>query len=210
MSRMTRYPLIAAAVAGALTLGACGAGNGNNGAASADSREDKAFEGALKFSRCMREHGVDFPDPKRVGNGGISIGGPDAKRLKRLRGGGGQADPKLKAAESACQKYLDFGGAGEPMDPAEQARMQDAFFAYARCMRSKGINMPDPKVTSQGVQMRVGPDRQNGPGGSKGPPDSPVFRAADTACHHHLAEVEKFRGGGKTSKGGGPSLESSK
>jgi hypothetical protein len=211
MSSMTRYPLILAAIAGALTLGACGANNGNNGAPSA-SDEDKAFEGAVKFSRCMRQHGVDMPDPQRVGDGGIRVGGPSARRLKM-----GQLDPKLKTAEKACSKYMELGGGGPAMDPAQQARLQDAFFAYARCMRSKGVDMPDPKVSSHGVQMRVkgGP---GGPGPGKGGPGSPVFNAADKSCHHFLAQVEpkgatdsKFGGGGaKGLKSGGPVLESSR
>jgi hypothetical protein len=207
MSSMTRYPLILAAVAGALTLGACGANNDKNPASA--SREDKAFEGALRFTRCMRQHGVNMPDPKRVGTGGINIGGPSAgaskARVKR-----GVPDPKLKTAEAACRKYMNIGGGGAPMDPAQQARMQDAFFAYARCMRGKGVNMPDPKVSSRGVEMKV----DGGPGtvgsGAGGPgPESPVFKAADNACHHFLAEVEKKGGGAKT-LGSGPSLQVSK
>jgi hypothetical protein len=94
------------------------------------------------------------------------------------------------------------------MDPAQQARMQDAFFAYARCMRGKGVNMPDPKVTSRGVEMRIqgGPASASSGGGPGGPgPESPVFKAADTACHHFLAEVEKKGGGAKTLGSAGPS-----
>jgi hypothetical protein len=196
---MTRYSLILAVVAAALALGACG-GNNGTGAASAG-EEDKAFEGALKFSKCMRDHGVDFPDPKRVGKGGISIGGPGGVGSgKRIKVG----DPKMKAAEAACRKYMNFGGGGPQMSPAEQARLQDAFFAYARCMRSKGVDMPDPKVSSQGVQMRVeaGP---SGNGAPKGPgAESPAFKAADTSCHHFLAQVEKKAGGA------GPSMQSSR
>jgi hypothetical protein len=208
MSSMTRYPLILAVVAGALALGACGANNDKNGAASA-SRDDKAFEGALKFSRCMRQHGVDMPDPKRVGNGGISIGGPSGGPGK-ARFKAGVPDPKMKTAQAACQKYMNFGGGGPAMDPAQQARLQDAFFAYARCMRGKGIDMPDPKVTSHGVDVKVqgGPGHfSSGPGGGPGGPgpESPVFKAADTACHHFLAEVEKANG-----MGGGPSTQASK
>jgi hypothetical protein len=208
MSSMTRYPLILAAVAGALTLGACGAAN-KNGAASA-SGQDKAFEGALKFSKCMREHGVDFPDPKRVGNGGISIGGPTGgpskARVKR-----GVPDPKMRTAEAACRKYLEAGGGGKTMDPAQQARLQDAFFAYARCMRGKGVNMPDPKVTSRGVQMSVEGGPSSAGGGPKGPaPDSPVFKAADATCHHFLAEVEKKGPGGPKNMESGPSTSVAK
>jgi hypothetical protein len=97
------------------------------------------------------------------------------------------------------------------MDPAQQARMQDAFFAYARCMRSKGVNMPDPKVTGNGVTMQV----QGGPGnhgtGSGPPPESPAFKTADSACHHFLAQVEKtFGSGGKKLDSAGPSQQVAK
>jgi hypothetical protein len=195
MSSMTRYPLILAAVAGALALGGCGsANNGNGGAASAGSGKDAAFEGALKFSQCMRQHGVDMPDPKRDSNGGISLIGPPGGKRTKL------GDPKLKAAQSACQKYMNIGG-GPPMDPAQQARLQDAFVAYAGCMRGKGIDMPDPKVGSHGVQMTVtkGQPGDGGKGNSTGPaPDSPLFKAADKTCHHFLAGVEpKGKGGGQ-------------
>jgi hypothetical protein len=157
----------------------------------------------------MRQHGVDMPDPKRVGNGGISIGGPSGGPGKK-RFKSDVPDPKMKAAEAACRKYLNRGGGGQPMDPAQQARMQDAFFAYARCMRGKGIDMPDPKVTSHGVDMRVGGGpataSSSGPAGHGPGPDSPVFKAADTACHHFLAQVENKAGGAD----GGPSLQVSK
>jgi hypothetical protein len=81
---MTRNPLILAAVAGALALGACGSGNDGKGGAASASGQDKAFEGALKFSKCMREHGVDMPDPKREANGGISLTGPPGGKRTKL------------------------------------------------------------------------------------------------------------------------------
>jgi hypothetical protein len=172
MSGMTRYPLILAAVAGALALEACGSANdGKGGTASADG-QDRAFEGALRFAKCMRDHGVDMPDPKRDSNGGIMLTGPAGGNRTKL------GDPKMKAAQSACQKYMDNGG-GPPLDPAAQAKLQDAFVAYAGCMRGKGIDMPDPKVRGHRIQMRL----TN--------PDSPAFKAADTACHHFLAGVDK-------------------
>ena len=73
---MTRSPLLLAAVGAALALGACGSSDDDGGGpTSGASRQDKAFEGALKFSKCMRDHGVDFPDPQRVGTGGIKLTG---------------------------------------------------------------------------------------------------------------------------------------
>jgi hypothetical protein len=210
MSSMTRYPLILAAVAGALTLGACGgSNNNNNGGLAGAGGVDKAFEGALKFSKCMRQHGVDMPDPKRVGNGGISIGGPSGGPGK-ARFAPGSPDPKMKAAQAACQKYMDLGHGGPKMDPAQQARMQDAFFAYARCMRSKGVNMPDPKVTGNGVQMQVQGGNSTFGSGSGPPPESPAFKAADSACHHFLAVVEKKGSGPQTMDSAGPGAQVAK
>src|SRR5919197_1916787 len=121
---MTRSPLLLAVVAAALALGACGSsddGGGSKGSSRA-SQQDKAFEGALKFSKCMRDHGVDFPDPQRAGSGGIKL---TAKNIN-------PNDPKTKAAQQACQKYMQIGG-GETIDPARRARLQEAALKYARC-----------------------------------------------------------------------------
>src|SRR4029450_5997642 len=68
---LTPSPLLIAAVAAALTLGACGGSDDGSGSGTAKSQEDKAFEGALKFAKCMRDHGIDMPDPKKTAGGGI-------------------------------------------------------------------------------------------------------------------------------------------
>jgi hypothetical protein len=181
---MTRSPLILALVAtGALALGACGGGSGDPKGSAGASRQDTAFEGALKFSKCMRDHGVDFPDPQKVGSGGIKLSGGNIN----------PNDPKTKAAQGACQKYMKIGG-GESIDPAKRAKLQEAALKFARCMREHGVDMPDPQLSGKG-----GLTFQAGPGGPKstgGPnkglgvnPDSPKFKAADKACNHFLADA---------------------
>jgi hypothetical protein len=187
MDMTTRTPLLLlAAVTAALALGACGGagsggGTGTNGA---NSGEDKAYEGALKFAKCMRDHGLDFPDPQRQPDGGIlQKAGGKGKPGRRP-----EDDPKMKPALKDCQHFQDTGG-GEAPSPAEEAKMQDAFFAYAKCMRGKGINMPDPKVSGGRVEMSIGR-------GGKVDPESPAFKVAEKACHKLLAEVEKGGPGG--------------
>jgi len=185
---MTRSPLILAAAAAALALGACGSSSdGGGGGAKGASGQDKAFEGALKFSRCMREHGIDMPDPQRVGKGGIKLSGGKAVNFN---------DPKMKSAQSACQKYMQIGG-GETVDPAKRAKLQEAALNYARCMRGQGVNMPDPKLAGNGgLTFQVGPGSgapksSNGSGPRSGlgaNPDSPKFKAADKACNHFLGD----------------------
>ena len=58
-------------------------------------------EGALKFSACMRSHGVpNFPDPEISSGGGVGI---------RIGGKGSGIDPnspQFKAAQKTCQSDL--------------------------------------------------------------------------------------------------------
>ena len=183
---MTRSPLLLAAVGAALALGACGASNDATGTtAGAAKGQDKAFEGALKFSKCMREHGIDMPDPQRVGSGGIKLSGGKVNFN----------DPKMKSAQSACQKYMQIGG-GETIDPAKRAKLQEAALKYARCMRGQGVDMPDPKLSGNGgltFQAGPGPNSKSNGSAANGlgvSPESPRFQAADKVCNHLLGDRE--------------------
>jgi hypothetical protein len=185
MEDMTRNPLLLLAVAAALALGACGSsGNDDNKAGGGASDQDKAFDGALKFAKCMREHGLDVPDPERVGSGGIR------QKMSGKGTGKGPDDPKTQAALKDCEHFQKRGG-GEAPSPAQQAKMQDAFVAYAKCMRSKGVAMEDPKVDGGRVQLGIGK-------GGRLNPESPAFKAAEAACHKLLAAVEADGPGGKS------------
>jgi hypothetical protein len=168
-----------AAVAAALTLGACG-GNSGNGGTNTTSGADKAFQGALKFAQCMRQHGVDVPDPQRVGTGGIKLSG----------GHMNINDPKTKAAQSACQHYMNVGG-GQTVDPAKRAKLQQAALKYASCMRKHGVNMPDPQMSSNGGVTMTFHSATGKPSSKASPgpdPNSPAFKSADQACNHLLGD----------------------
>lgn len=173
--RMTTRALLSLGAAGAsaLALAACG-GDGRDDDAPGASPRERAQESALAFARCMREQGVDFPDPK-VGDNGLVMIGPGPGK-----GAPAPDDPKMRSATEACREHLDAGG--EAPDEATLARHRDAFVAYARCMREEGIDMPDPGADG-GFRFKVGdpaaPD-----------PASPRYRRADEACHDHLAAVD--------------------
>jgi hypothetical protein len=167
----------------ALLLGCCtlagfaGCGGGDE-APERSSSKDRALDGALAFARCMREHGVDVPDPRRDPDGMIKIapGGGTGP------GGGpppNPEDPKFRKADEACGKHLE-DGAGAP-DREELEANRDAFVAYARCMRGEGIDMPDPGPDG-GLRFRVGdPNAPN--------PESPAFKRANAVCDKHLADL---------------------
>jgi len=65
-------------------------------------QEQREFrDRALKFARCMREQGIDFPDPKFGANGSVQI---------QLRG---QADdPRFQDASKKCSRYGPRIGGG--------------------------------------------------------------------------------------------------
>jgi hypothetical protein len=118
-----------------------------------ESMEDAAFE----FAECMREHGVDMPDPQVNSDGGISLGG--------RAGDPGEVSPQereeAEAAQEACQSILDDAlPEGMELTPEEQAEMQDQALAMAQCMRDKGWeNFPDPEVDENGgMRIQLDPD----------------------------------------------------
>jgi hypothetical protein len=73
-----------------------------NGGQMTAAQQQKALSQALKFSACMRAHGLpSFPDPTAE-KGGISL---------RLGGSGiGPNSPQLRAAQQACRSLMPGGG----------------------------------------------------------------------------------------------------
>jgi hypothetical protein len=162
----THIPLRALAAAlltvSALALAACGEDDGGSGD-SATSREQKARDAALAYTKCMRENGVDMPDPD-----------PDQRGIGLMVPKGTSPD-KVDAADKACRKHLE---AIKPpdMSPEQEKKFQQAALAQSRCMRKHGIDMPDPTFDeSGGAQMRIGP-------GSGIDPEDPKFQKAQEAC----------------------------
>ena len=64
------------------------------------SEKEEFKKAALANARCMREHGIDFPDPEFDPNGGARV-----KINKRLNPEGA----KFQAAQKACEKTLPDG-----------------------------------------------------------------------------------------------------
>lgn len=179
----------AVSVAAILTV-ACGTAAATR---PSDGPPAQAKKAMLKFARCMREHGVDMPDPKvtsdESGGTQVIIGGP---------GGPGGSDGGLnpesatfKRAEKACRKYMrdviDTADAPK-LDPEQEKKMRLQALKFARCMREEGIDFPDPQFEGGGVTQRV----------TKNAADNPRFEAAQKRC----AKTVGGLGGPK----GGPSI----
>jgi hypothetical protein len=156
----------------AVAIGCGGSDDDSADAASSPEQAREQFQEArLDFSRCMRENGVDMPDPQPGAGGGMVMrGGP-----------GGDFDPgssEFRAAEEECRKHLE-GVEPPEMDPARQEEFQEAALAFARCMRGEGIDMPDPQVDGGRMRMRIGP-------GSGFDRDDPALQAAHEKCQGEL------------------------
>jgi hypothetical protein len=153
-----------------LALAACSGGGGKPGGVaslgdgkatsttSAGGSQDER-QADLAFARCMRQHGVNMPDPKVEANGRTEWQLPSGMR---------KDDPRLKAAQQACRQYRANGGQAQRPSPQQQQEM----LAFARCMRQHGINMPAPtpdgRVDMRGIKREVR--------------ESPKFKAAERAC----------------------------
>ena len=113
-----------------MTVAACG------GSGSAATGAQAGYNVALKFSQCMRAHGLtNFPDPSSSG-GGIQIGGPGSNL--------NPASPTFQSAQKACARYSPKGAGPPHMTEAQRV----AAFKFAKCVRAHGYpDFPDPSLS---------------------------------------------------------------
>ena len=164
---ITRTLVTAAVVTASLVVAGCGSDPETSGSPSSNKGMSAADKKALlDFSQCMRDHGVNMPDPQFSGGG--------ARVTMREDKG---ADPqKQEAAQKACQKYQDKVKPPS-MSEADQKKMREAALKNAQCMRDHGIDFPDPQFDENGrMTMRLG-----GPGSDVNP-NSQKFKDAAQAC----------------------------
>jgi hypothetical protein len=160
---MRRQTLAALALVPALAFGlqACGGGGaGAGGTAKAAGDDDKMRE----FARCMRENGVDMPDPK---GGRVEI----RASAKPAGPGGPKESTEVEAAQKKCAHLMPNGGKPKKPKPEELAKMR----AVSKCMRDHGVGeFPDPKPDG-GLVLKAGP-------GTGIDPESAQYKAAQKAC----------------------------
>ena len=161
-----------------LLLAACGSSSNASGDGGGGAADDDA---QLEFAECMREHGVDVPDPQ-AGGGPITFGspsGPDEGDGPSTQSAGPLNDPEAREAFEACEDEL--GDAAPQISEEDRQEMEEAALRFAQCMRDNGVDMPDPQF-SEGpggggflMQQEAGVD-----------PDSPTFQRAQEACQDEL------------------------
>jgi len=154
--RTRHLPLLLAAALAVLALAACGGASPSSSGKSDD-------EQRLAFEDCLRDHGVDVQ---------TSSDGRTMIRVTARAGGPGSArqtfgDPDDENGPFAvCRRQT--GWAPSPPTAAQRAEMRDRGLRMARCMRSRGVDMPDPAPDGRQLISVDG--------------NSPTFRAAARAC----------------------------
>jgi len=136
-------------------------------ASEAPAEELDGQDAVLGFTECMRDKGVDLPDPQ-FGVGAFFAHGAleDIDFLSA----------RFLGAFEACQGFL--AAAIPEADPEQQAEQIEQAVAFAECMREQGIDFPDPDPASgMSFGSMLGED-----GGLAFDPFDPAFQSASRTC----------------------------
>lgn len=166
----------------ALLVAACGSGDDAGKVASLASAEDSSIadvaasiddeQALINFSACMRDQGMDFPDPIVDADGYPRFDFANPEDIDR--------DALFEAGE-ACREHLEGVVLGLP--DFDTAEFNDTFLEYATCMRENGFEeIPDRidlTAIMRGEELSIDPT-------------DPDFIAADEQCRDIFAE---FRAG---------------
>ena len=152
-----------------LLVAACGSSNGSSAAGTGATVE----KSLVRYSECMRSHGVpDFPDPGTTqGPNAFGMDGYTFNLPANLN----TQSPAYQGADKACGRTVPGASGGGHGIPAKAKR---AALAHAECMRQHGVpNYPDPTFSGNGMSQRAG-----GPGMNA---QSPAFQQAQKVCQPH-------------------------
>jgi hypothetical protein len=182
------------------------AGDDASGDGSGEELTDAEREDAmLEFTECMREHGVDLPDPELSGGG---PGGGGGFAITNRVNGPEDAEA-FEAAQEACGDILDdVMGERPQLSPEEEAEMRDNMLAFAECMRDHGIDMPDPEFGSGEAGFSIRAEAAPGGAGGGPGPDDAELQEAQEACQGELG-FEDGEGPGMVFRADGPESEES-
>ena len=137
-----------------------------------DTQSDEAS--VLEFAACMRDGGIDFPDPTVDSAGNVGFDFAALSDLSQLD------EDELQSAFEACVSLL--AGVSFGFERIFETEFQDDVVVFAGCMRENGIDMPDPDFAGilEGGQLFPGwnPDL-----------DDPDFEVAFEACEDLLPGI---------------------
>ena len=150
---------LAALLSAGVLLGACGGSESGAAKAGADDQPD-----ATAAARCMREQGIDIPDPQ---------GGQGVQKLELPEG---VTEEQLRTAQKKCEDKMPKLPGQDETDPEQLAEMHDQAMKFAVCMRKEGLDYPDPVLENGRLLIKT----------SRLAPSDPAMQKAIEACRDHL------------------------
>jgi hypothetical protein len=180
-----RRVFIACAIAVVLGVGLAACGSSGSSGTTTGGTSGTQFQARLNLAKCFRAHGINVPDPSS--GGGPAGGGGIFRSLRQY------SQAQVSTARQACQQYFAQAFPGANLSPQQRAQAQQQLVKFAQCMRSHGVNVPDPQFNSGGGfgfrQQFRSIDR-----------NSPAFQSALQACQ---SLRPRFGRGGPGGGGGG-------
>lgn len=173
MSRLRSLLAMAAMLAGAASAGCSDdsprTGHGGDGTTApsgvAAVGGRAMIDAQAEYARCMRKQGVDMTAPGR---------GEDSLPA-------GVSDAELREADARCERERRaIAEAAPKLSDVDRRRVVEAGLRYARCMRARGQDVPDPSLSDEGGGTSV-----EIPAGAK---ENPAFQAATRDCAGLLRE----------------------
>ncbi len=151
-------------------------------------------EAALAFAECLRQEGLDVPDPEFDGEGGLNFSfGQEFRRGAAEDGAGAGPSEEFQAALEVCRELLE--GLGQRFERPDITEIEDDLLAFAECMRENGVDMADPDLSGGA----------GGPGGAiffDFDVSDPAVEAALEICQSELAFGRPGGPGGRNNNGG--------
>ncbi|UJW32923.1 hypothetical protein L3Q67_03790 [Saccharothrix sp. AJ9571] len=101
----------------------------------------------LQYAQCMRDNGVQVPDPR-------------ADDPSAMYEGVDTASAAFESADRTCGAILaDVVQERQKQDPEQLKHQQEELLALAKCLREQGIQVPDPVPGQPGGAFGPGLDR---------------------------------------------------
>lgn len=162
----TAWTVIAGAAGVALLATGCSSGSDEPGVAQLDGTDatgataaadlGSAEDQALAFAQCMRDNGVDFPDPTVDADGNPSFEGAFGRGQE---GGFDPQDTSFQDAMTACGDLMEGLSMGAGDGGFDSGAMNETFYAYTQCLRDEGLDVGD-------ITLDGGFGGGQGPGGA--------------------------------------------
>jgi predicted small lipoprotein YifL len=160
---MIRHRFTAAALLSTCALAGL-TGCGSKGESPSATATANAQDSQVSFAQCLRQHGINAPDPQ-PGSG-----------LRIEEGDQGKLDAALKA----CKQYNPKTDAGRN-DPAAH----DRAVKMAQCLRRHGLKVPDPQP-GQPLDIGAGQPGKRAGGHEVNAVDQTKVQRAQDACRKEV------------------------